>query len=47
MKLTFEGSIPSPRYSHDAVVDSTNARVLLFGGNSTKGFSDELWELRF
>ncbi|MBI2951741.1 hypothetical protein HYY27_06590 [bacterium] len=46
-KLTFEGSIPAPRYSHDAVVDSTNARVLLFGGHSTKGFSDELWELKF
>ncbi len=45
--LSVEGGPPSPRKSHDAVVDSTNGRLLMFGGTGTVGTSDDLWELKF
>jgi len=41
--LTTSLNKPSARWSHSMVYDSTHDRVILFGGDTMDGYSDEAW----
>lgn len=46
-RLSPQGPAPSPRHSHDTVIDAANGRLFLFGGTGATGIGNDLWELRF
>ena len=41
--MTISLNKPSARWGHSMVYDSTHDRVMLFGGDATDGYSDEVW----
>ncbi len=43
--LATAGAPPSGRYGHVAVYDPNHDRMVVYGGNTSAGFADEVWEL--
>ncbi|MGH7740617.1 MAG: Kelch repeat-containing protein [Candidatus Eiseniibacteriota bacterium] len=45
LQITPAGTPPSARYSHSAIYDPTNDRMVVFGGNGSTGVLNDLWTL--
>jgi hypothetical protein len=45
--LSTSGSPPPPRQGHAMVYDGPNDRMIVFGGETATGLSNEVWELEF
>jgi Galactose oxidase, central domain/FlgD Ig-like domain len=45
LQLATSGTPPSDRYGHTAVCDITRKRMIVFGGNGTRGLVGDVWSL--
>ena len=45
--LSIQGKMPLARWSHDAVIDTTSRRLLIFGGTNGAVRFNDLWALSF
>ena len=45
IQLAPSGTPPAPRYGHSAVYDSTNNRMIVYGGDTGKTYAGDTWAL--